>query len=214
MSTSTKVWQLLPHNPTAVQNLSRELHVAPVIAQLLLNRGLDQPEAALRFLNAPLAGLHAPELLPGVKDAADRLFEAVRRGKKICVYGDYDVDGVTGTAILKSALELTGGNVDVHVPHRLEEGYGLNADALTKQAAEGASVVVTVDCGIASVAEAEVARRLGLELLITDHHEFKAQLPDAAVLVHPRLPGTSYPFGSLSGAAVAFKLAWALCQRA
>ncbi len=211
---STKVWQLLPHDSSAVQRLSRELRVAPVIAQLLLNRGVDQPEAALRFLNAPLTGLHAPDLLPGVTEAADRLFEAVRHGKKICVYGDYDVDGVTGTAILKSALELAGGNVDVHVPHRLEEGYGLNAEALRKHAAEGASVVVTVDCGIASVAEAEVARRLGLELLITDHHEFKSQLPDASVLVHPRLPGTSYPFGSLSGAAVAFKLAWALCQRA
>lgn len=215
MSTaSTKIWQLLPHDPAAVQRLARELRVAPVVAQLLLNRGLDQPETALRFLNAPLAGLHAPELLPGVKEAADQLFDAVRRGQKICVYGDYDADGVTGTAILRTALELAGGHVDVHVPHRLEEGYGLNAEALMKIAAEGASVVVTVDCGIASVAEAEVARRLGLELLVTDHHEFKAQLPDAAVLVHPRLPGTSYPFGFLSGAAVAFKLAWALCQRA
>jgi single-stranded-DNA-specific exonuclease len=209
-----KTWQLLPHDAVAVDRLARELRLAPVVAQLLLNRGLGRPEMARRFLDAPLAGLHPPDLLPGVTEAADRLFDAVRHNKKVCVYGDYDADGVTGTAILKTALELVGGHVTIHVPHRLEEGYGLNAEALNRIAADGAVVVVTVDCGIASVAEAEVARQLGLELLITDHHEFKAQLPNAAVLVHPRLPGTSYPFERLSGAAVAFKLAWALCQRA
>ena len=215
MTTSVvKTWQLLPHDAAAVERLARELRLAPVVAQLLLNRGLGQSEAARRFLDAPLAGLHPPDLLPGVKEAADRLFDAVRQNRKICVYGDYDADGVTGTAILKLALELVGGRVDVHVPHRLEEGYGLNTEALTKIAAEGAAVVVTVDCGIASIVEAEVARKLGLELLVTDHHEFKAQLPNAAVLVHPRLPGTSYPFPKLSGAAVAFKVAWSLCQRA
>src|SRR5207248_523787 len=154
---STKVWQLLPHDPAAVQDLARSLRVPPVIAQLLLNRGLGRPEAALRFLNAPLTGLHPPDLLPGARAAAGRPLHAVRRGRKVCVYGDYDVDGVSGTAILKQALELAGGNVDVHVPHRLEEGYGLNAEALQRLAAEGTSVVVTVDCGIASVDEAEVA---------------------------------------------------------
>ncbi len=208
-----KAWQLLPHDPAAAERLARGLRVSPVIAQLLLNRGLGRPEDAQRFLHAPLNGLHPPEQLPGVTAAADRLWDAVRQGRKVCVYGDYDVDGVTGTAILKQALELAGAPVDIHVPHRLEEGYGLNAEALMRVAAEGTAVVVTVDCGIASVAEAEVARRLGLELLVTDHHEFKDELPAAAALVHPRLPGTSYPFPSLSGAAVAFKLAWALAQR-
>jgi single-stranded-DNA-specific exonuclease len=209
-----KSWQLLPHDAAAVERLARDLRLAPVVAQLLLNRGLGRPEVARRFLDAPLAGLHPPDLLPGVKEAADRLFDAVRQNRKVCVYGDYDADGVTGTALLKTALELVGGRVDVYVPHRLEEGYGLNSEALGRIAADGASLVVTVDCGIASVAEAETARQLGLELVITDHHEFKAQLPAADVLVHPRLPGAAYPFPSLSGAAVAFKLAWALCQRA
>src|SRR5262245_42223056 len=152
-------------------------------------------------------------MLPGVSAAADRLLAAVRGGKRLRVYGDYDVDGVTGTAILLEGLRLLGADVDFYVPNRLEEGYGLNADALRQIASEGASVVVTVDCGIASVEEAEEAKRLGLELIVTDHHEFKPTLPDAAVLVHPRLPGTTYPFDKLSGAAVAFKLAWALCQR-
>jgi single-stranded-DNA-specific exonuclease len=212
-SAVAKVWQLLPHDPAAVERLARGLRVPPVIGQLLLNRGLDQPEVAQRFLTAPLTGLHPPGLLPGVDEAAGRLFEAIRQGRKVCVYGDYDADGVTGTAILKLALELAGGKVDVHVPHRLEEGYGLNTEALEKIAGEGTSVVITVDCGIASIHEAEVARKLGLELIITDHHEFKPELPAAPVLVHPRLPGTSYPFGGLSGAAVAFKVAWALAQR-
>src|SRR5206468_8037015 len=127
---------------------------------------------------------------------------------------DYDVDGVTGTVILWQALRLLGTPADFYVPNRLEEGYGLNSDALQQIARTGSSVVVTVDCGIASLAEADEARRLGLELIITDHHEFKERLPDAAVLVHPRLPGTAYPFTGLSGSGVAFKLAWALCQRA
>ena len=100
-----------------------------------------------------------------------------------------------------------------HVPHRLDEGYGLNSETLQKLAANGTNVVVTVDCGIASIDEAEEAARLGLELIVTDHHESKATLPRAAVLVHPRLPGTAYPFGGLSGAGVAFKLAWALCKK-
>jgi single-stranded-DNA-specific exonuclease len=209
-----KSWHLLPHDRGAIESLSRALSVSPVVAQLLLNRQIQTPELARRFLTAPLSGLYEPELLPGVADAADRLHAAARQGRRICVYGDYDVDGVTGTAILLSVLRLLGAAVVFHVPHRLEEGYGLNCEALRRIAEEGASLVVTVDCGIASVAEAEEARRLGLELLITDHHQPKDKLPDASVLVHPRLPGGGYPFGGLSGSGVAFKLAWALCKRA
>src|SRR5207302_11414833 len=131
----------------------------------------------------------------GVPEAADRLYAAVRQGKRICIYGDYDVDGLTGTAILLEALRLLGAPTDFYVPHRLEEGYGLNADALRQIAQNGTAVVVTGDCGIGSIAEADEARRLGLELIVTDHHEFHDELPRAAVLVHPRLPGTAYPFG-------------------
>jgi single-stranded-DNA-specific exonuclease len=209
-----KTWRLLPHDPAAVQKLAAALQVAPVTAQLLLNRGLSEPAAARRFLDAPLSGLHPPDLLPGVPEAADRLLDAARAGRRICVYGDYDVDGCTGAAILLQCLRLLGAKPELYVPHRLEEGYGLNCDALRQLAADGVSLVVTVDCGIASVAEAEEARRLGLELIVTDHHEMKETLPAAAVLVHPRLPGTAYPFGWLCGSAVAFKLAWALAQRA
>jgi single-stranded-DNA-specific exonuclease len=206
---------LLPHDRDAIERLASELRVSPLVAQLLLNRGLRDGGTARHFLEAPLTDLHAPRLLPDVVLAAERLYQAVKDGQRICIYGDYDVDGITGTAMLQQVLRLIGGQaVDFYVPHRLEEGYGLNVEALRQIAQGGAKLVVTVDCGIASLAEAEEAQRLGLELIITDHHEFKETLPSARVLVHPRLPGGDYPFGFLCGAGVAFKLAWALCQLA
>jgi single-stranded-DNA-specific exonuclease len=221
MQKSAKRWRLLPHDRAAIERLARALNLSPIVAQLLLNRQLNEPGRARRFLAAPLAGLYEPELLPGVAEAARRLLDAVRQQRRICVYGDYDVDGVTGTAILVTALHRLGGTVEFHVPHRLQDGYGLNIPALQRLAQAGISLVITVDCGIGSVAEAEEARRLGLELIITDHHEPKSALPQATVLVHPRLAGGGteatnghYPFGSLSGSGVAFKLAWALCKLA
>jgi single-stranded-DNA-specific exonuclease len=207
-----KTWHLLPHDADAVGSLASALRVSPIVAQLLLNRNVSVPDEARRFLDAPLAGLHPPELLPGVADAAQRLYEAARAGRRICVYGDYDVDGTTGTAMLLQGLRLLGAEPDFYVPHRLDEGYGLNPDALRQIAESGAKVVVTVDCGVASLREAEVARDLGLELIVTDHHEPKERRPDAAVVVHPRLPPGAYPFGGLSGSGVAFKLAWKLAQ--
>jgi single-stranded-DNA-specific exonuclease len=209
-----KVWHLLPHDPGAIERLARAIPVAPVVAQLLLNRQLSDPGVARRFLDAPLNGLYEPEMLPGVPEAAERLHAAIHQGRRICVYGDYDVDGVTGTAILLSILRLLGATVEFQIPHRVDDGYGLNAEILARIAAADGSLVVTVDCGIASVAEAEEAGRLGLELLVTDHHEPKERLPAAAVLVHPRLPGSAYPFGGLSGSGVALKVAWALAKRA
>src|SRR5205823_4568654 len=207
---SATKWHLLPQDRGAMECLGAALGVSPIVAQLLLNRGLNEPETAGRFLHTPLTDLHKPDLLPGASEAADRLLNAVRQGRRICVYGDYDVDGTAGTAILWQALHLLGAQADFYVPHRLDEGYGLNCEALQQIARTGTSVVVTVDCGIGSLAEAEEARRLGLELIITDHHELKDRLPSADVLVHPRLPGSTYPFGGLSGAGVAFKLAWLL----
>jgi single-stranded-DNA-specific exonuclease len=157
LAAPTKTWHLLPHDPAAIRRLAAALRLDPIVAQLLLNRGVAEAEPARRFLEAPLTGLHPPERLPGVAEAADRLFAAVRAGRKICVYGDYDADGLTGTAILWQALRLAGAAADFYVPNRLEEGYGVNAEALRQIARSGASLVVTVDCGIGSVAEAEEA---------------------------------------------------------
>jgi single-stranded-DNA-specific exonuclease len=208
-----KIWSLPPHDSQSINDLAKVMGVTPIVAQLLLNRGVTCPKAGRRFLEAPLSGLHAPASLPGIPEAVERLVNAIDSKRRICIYGDYDVDGVTGTAILWGLLHLIDVPVEYYVPHRIEEGYGLNAAALRALAERGVQVVVTVDCGIASLAEADEARRLGLELIVTDHHEMKETLPLADVVVHPRLPGTNYPFDGLSGAGVAFKLAWAIAKR-
>jgi single-stranded-DNA-specific exonuclease len=209
-----KRWHVRPHDAAAVAALERSAGVPSLVAALLVARGVTQPDAVKAFLSGGLTDLRDPETLPGVPEAADRILAAVKAGRQIVVYGDYDADGMTATAILVGCLEALDANPRWYVPNRFEEGYGLNAEALEKLAAEGASLVVTVDCGIASVAEAARARDLGLELIVTDHHSFADTLPEAHVLVHPRLPGTAYPFGELCGAGVAFKLAWAIATRA
>jgi single-stranded-DNA-specific exonuclease len=208
-----KRWQVEPHDATAVLALERSARVSPIVARLLVARGLTDPEAARTFLSGRMSDLRDPESLPGVPAAAERILAAVRDRRPIVVYGDYDADGMCATAILVECLRALEAVVDWYVPDRFEEGYGLNREALEELHRRGTALVVTVDCGIASVAEAAHARELGLELVITDHHAYGDVLPDADVLVHPRLPGAGYPFGELCGAGVAFKLAWALAVR-
>lgn len=209
-----KLWRFCPHDAEQIARLERSAGVPSVVAQLLTVRGISDGEVARAFLDAKLSGLRDPESLPGAAEIADRLYAAVQAKRRIVIYGDYDCDGMTAAAILYRCLRLLGGDVGYYVPNRLDEGYGLSDDALRTLASRGAQTVVTVDCGIASVHEAETARELGLELLITDHHEFAPTLPAAAAIAHPRLPGTHYPFGDLCGAGVALKIAWAICQRA
>ncbi|MEI6257315.1 MAG: single-stranded-DNA-specific exonuclease RecJ [Planctomycetota bacterium] len=209
-----KCWRILPHDRLLVESIERSAGVSAVAARLLAARGLTEAAAVNSFLGGTMADLRDPDLLPGIPAAADRLLAAARAGRPIVVYGDYDADGMCSTAILMGCLEAIDAQVSWYVPDRFDEGYGLNAEALETLASRGTQVVVTVDCGIASVAEARRARELGLELIITDHHNFADSLPDADVLVHPRLPGTTYPFGELCGAGVAFKLAWAIATRA
>jgi single-stranded-DNA-specific exonuclease len=208
-----KRWRIRPHDRTLITRLERSTGISSVVAQLLAARGVVETEGIQGFLDAKLSLLRDPEDLPGLSVAADRLTAAVRQKRRIVVYGDYDADGMTATALLFRCLRTLGANVGYYIPHRMDEGYGLNGDALHKLAHAGTAMVVSVDCGIASVAEAEIARQLKLELIITDHHQFGPELP-AATLVHPRLPGSEYPFDGLCGAGVAFKLAWAICQRA
>jgi single-stranded-DNA-specific exonuclease len=209
-----KQWRVRPHDSQRIAAFERSARLPPVIAQLLLCRGIEDPEEAHQFLAPKLTGLREPEELPGMTAAADCIAAAIAARQRIVIYGDYDVDGVSATAILWRCLTLLGADVGYYVPHRLEEGYGLNHEALESLAAQGARLIVTVDCGVSAVAEAETAQRLGLELVITDHHSIGATLPTAAAIVHPGLPGTAYPFRGLSGAGVAFKLAWAISRRA
>ena len=208
----SKRWRIAHCDPQSVAALQRAAGVPAVVAQLLLTRGIHDPEEARQFLDPKLNGLRDPAELPGTTQAAELIYAAIQAGKKITIYGDYDADGMTATAILLRCLRLLDADVDFYVPHRIDEGYSLNADALRKLAAQQTDVVVTVDCGVASVSEAKLAAELGLTLVITDHHQFADSLPIAAAIVHPGLPGGGYPFGGLCGAAVAFKLAWALCQ--
>ena len=168
-----------------------------------------------RFLEAKLSSLHDPESLPGVAEAAERIVRAIREGRKIVIYGDYDVDGVCGTSVLWACLRLAGARATSTTTSRTGSR---KATASTPRpsgsspTSTGPTLVVTVDCGISAVAEARLARELGVELIVTDHHTIGAELPAADVLVHPRLPGSRYPFGDLCGAGVAFKLAWQICK--
>ncbi len=207
-------WRFQPHDESQVRTLSQSMRVSPLMAQVLLARGFQDREVATSFLQPQLVDLNDPEQVPGLADAAERIVSAVHDKRRITIYGDYDVDGVTATSLLWHCLQLAGATVDYYIPSRLEEGYGLNCEAIrTLHAEDPQRLVVSVDCGITSVEEAALARELGLELIITDHHEMSDRLPDAAGLVHPRLPGSAYPFPHLCGAGVAFKVAWGICQR-
>jgi single-stranded-DNA-specific exonuclease len=207
-----KRWRIRPFDQARVLELQRLAGVPPIVAQLLLARDISDPSAALRFLGAALKDLYEPTALPGVPAAASIIVEMIRRGEQVCIYGDYDADGITATAVLFRCLRALGTDVFYHVPHRIDDGYGLHDDALRKIAARGAKLIVTVDCGITAIEQAETARSLGMKLVISDHHELGPRLPPADVVVHPKLPGGGYPFPGLAGSGVAFKLAWAICQ--
>ncbi|MCE5269257.1 MAG: single-stranded-DNA-specific exonuclease RecJ [Planctomycetaceae bacterium] len=210
----SKRWRIHPHDPARIADLQRAAGVPAVVAELLICRGVTDPAAVGSFLDPKLSALRDPGTLPGCAAAAERIFDAISARRPIVVYGDYDVDGISGAALLWLCLNLLDANVRYYIPHRIDEGYGLNADAIRTLAEEGVKLIVTVDCGIAGVDEAALARELGIELIVSDHHEPGPRLPDVAALVHPRIPEGSYPFGGLSGSGVALKLAWAVCQRA
>lgn len=182
--------------------------VPSLLVRLLYNRGLTTPQAVRDFLGTPTLGTN-PFSLPGVHGAVTRLRRAVRTGERIAVYGDFDADGVCATAVLVETLQALGAEVRPYIPHRVDEGYGLNLDALRKLYRAGVRLVVTVDCGIRSVAEVEAAQR-GLDLIITDHHSVGSDLPPAVATINPKIPDSSYPFQDLAGVGVAFKLAQAL----
>lgn len=205
-------WTLRAHDSQLVESIERNSNVSPVVAQILALRGLTSPEQIASFLDLKMTGLRLPEELPGVTLAVEKIYPEIGKKKKIVVYGDYDADGMTATAILYRCLEMLGANVSYFVPSRLDDGYGLSVEALTKLKKRGAELIITVDCGGSSVAEVAFAKEQGMQIVITDHHHLGPQLPEADAIVHPALPGHDYPFVGLCGAGVAFKLAWALCQ--
>jgi single-stranded-DNA-specific exonuclease len=220
----TKRWTIATPSDAAA-DLASSLKTSPLIAQILLNRGIADVSLCQAFLAPSLHHLHAPAMLPGVIRAAERINNSIRAKEKIVIYGDYDVDGITATAILWHAIRLLGGDVDYYIPKRLEEGYGLNAEALRQLADQGAKLIVSVDCGVTAIEEVKALRGRGVEMIITDHHEWREspsdaatdhpapELPECFVVVHPRLAADPpYPNPHLCGAGVAFKLAWAIGQ--
>ncbi|QGJ69982.1 Single-stranded-DNA-specific exonuclease RecJ [Planctomycetales bacterium 10988] len=210
----SKKWRIRSCDPERSDALARKLSIPSVVAQMLLSRGLEDPERARQFLEAKLSDLRDPEELPGVPGAVEVIYERIQSKERIAVFGDYDVDGMSATALLCRCLKLLGANVRYYIPNRQIEGYGLNSEAIKKLAKDDTRLIITVDCGITAIEAAEEAKRQEIELVITDHHQIGAELPPAAAWVHPALPGSSYPFTGLSGVGVAFKLAWALCKRA
>jgi len=205
-------WEIAPAWPLAAQ-VAKQLRISPLLAQFLYNRGLDGLESARAFLNPKLTALHPPELIPGMEPAVDRICRAIRDREKICIYGDYDVDGMTAVAILHRCLSMFGAEVTYYIPDRIEEGYGVNINAIKQIAAAGTDLVITVDCGISAVSATRRANELGMDVIVTDHHTPSDELPEAAAIVHPALPGSEYPNPDLCGAGVAFKLAWQLARR-
>jgi single-stranded-DNA-specific exonuclease len=186
------------------------LSVSKVVSQVLLNRNCIDEAAARKFLNPRLSDLLAPEKLSGVPLAVELIIKAVGENRKITVYGDYDVDGITSTAIVWRLLTMLKANVDFYIPHRVEEGYGLNDESIRELAAGGTELIITVDCGITAIGQVKLAYELGMEVIITDHHCPASEMPRAAAIVHPMLD--NYPHPGSCGAMVAFKLAWAICN--
>jgi single-stranded-DNA-specific exonuclease len=185
------------------------------LAELLIARGITQPAEAFAFLNPEVAHLHDPLLMLGMNAAVERLEQAIAAREPVLLYGDYDVDGTTAVVLLKTAIEMLGGAARFHVPHRLREGYGLQSSVLEEAYADGARLVITVDTGMRAFSEAETARRLGLDLIITDHHLLEAgdAVPHALAILNPNQPGCAYPEKFLCGAAIALKLAQAILER-
>ena len=206
------LWERVPCDEGRTGTLATALGVDPLIARLLCIRGLHEPDAAQKFLHPSIDHLHDPFRLAGMRAAVDRILAALARNERVAVHGDYDVDGVTSTVILRRALEMLGGQVVHFIPERLRDGYGLQVAAIEQLHADGVGVVISVDCGIRGVEAAHRAQELGIDLIITDHHEPDASLPPALAVINPKRHDCSYPDKNLAGVGVALKLVQALCQ--
>ncbi|HEX8909937.1 MAG TPA: single-stranded-DNA-specific exonuclease RecJ, partial [Anaeromyxobacteraceae bacterium] len=206
-------WVEVACDDAVAARLSRELGLDPLAARVLACRGLADPADANRFLDPKLSDLPDPFLMSGMERAVERLARALEAGERIALYGDYDVDGVTSTALLAGFLRAAGGDVLTYVPHRLVEGYGLNTDAVRRLAEGGARLLVSLDCGITSVAEVRAAAELGVDAVVVDHHTVPVELPAAVAILNPHQPRCGYPYKPLAAVGVTFCLAMALRKR-
>jgi len=213
MTFAKKRWIERTSNPCQVSSLMDELGILPLTARILVNRGLTTGSSAHDFLQAKLNSLPDPDLLPDMEIAVSRLEVALVKGERVSVHGDYDVDGITGTALLVESLRAFGAEVEYHIPSRMTDGYGLSGEAINRAAQNGCSLVVSVDCGISAVVEADLTNELGLDLIVTDHHQAPEKLPSCLALVNPHLSNNRFPWPDLAGVGVAFFLLLSLRRR-
>ncbi|MCX6601100.1 MAG: single-stranded-DNA-specific exonuclease RecJ [bacterium] len=207
-------WELVESRPhEEIERLSRESRIPYTIARILINRGIETPEQVERFFNPSNTHLHDPFLMRDMEPAVERIVKALGRRERIAIYGDYDVDGITAASMLYLFLKDLGGDVVPYIPNRQNEGYGISETGILELGKGGAGLIVSVDCGITSIAEARIARAHGIDLIISDHHEPGDLLPEALALCDPKREGCEYPFKELSGVGVAYKIAQGIAQR-
>ena len=208
-----KRWLSYDKDYTKVKDFVKELNISETLARILINRNVETIEDAKVFLNPVMDELHNPFNMKGMEPAVCRLEKAIKNGEKICIYGDYDVDGITSVSILYMILKELGANVVYYIPNRLDEGYGLNTEAIEKILNDDVDLIVTVDCGINSINEVELVNKRNRDIIITDHHQCSDILPEAYSVLNPNQRNCNYPFKYLAGAGVAFKLVSALAQK-
>jgi len=207
-----KKWEYRKINEDKVKEIAQKFNISELIASILLNRGITEEEKIRVFLNPTRYDFYDPFLLPDIDIAVERIIKAINNKEKIIIFGDYDVDGITSTTVLKKFLDERGMKVSTYIPNRLKEGYGLSKQAIKQIAEEGFDLIITVDCGISGIEEVEYANSLGIEVIITDHHETLDNLPNAIAVIDPKRKDSKYPFNQLAGVGVVFKVIQALCK--
>ena len=207
-----KKWRIKEHNLDRAEKIAKKFNLSELVSKILSQKNLKDEEIK-KYLNPTRQDFYDPFLMPDMDKAIDRIIKAVNDKEKIIVYGDYDADGITSTTILKRFFKDRGVELSTYIPNRLDEGYGLNKEAVEKIAKQGFTLMITVDCGITSIEEVKYAKELGLDVIITDHHETLDDLPKAIAVVDCKRKDNKYPFNSLAGCGVAFKLIQAYCQK-
>ena len=205
-----KKWECYQSNEEKVEKISKEFKISKLVATILVNKGLEENKQIEKFLNPTRNDFYNPYLMPDMEIAVSRIIKAIENKEKVIIYGDYDVDGITSITVLKKFLLERGAIVSEYIPNRLDEGYGLNREAIKKIADENYTLMITVDCGISGIEEVDYANSLGIETIITDHHEQAEVLPKAIAVVDAKRKDNTYPFNQLAGVGVVFKLAQAI----
>ena len=207
-----KKWEFYGKDEEEVEKIQNEFGLSRLLATIISNKGLKSKQEIETFLNPTRKDFHNPYLMPDMEVAVNRIVKAIENQEKVIIYGDYDVDGITSITVLKKFLEDRGLTVDSYIPNRLDEGYGLNKNAIKKIVEEKYTLMITVDCGISGIEEIEYANSLGIETIVTDHHEPAEILPNALAVVDAKRKDNKYPFNQLAGVGVVFKLAQAISQ--